>query len=59
MGPIPKFYTKPDLVWLANPSFLLREELIEILYNEHEKGWSTLIDLFLEEKWAQIDTYLI
>ena len=59
VGPIPKFYTKPDLVWLANPSFLLREELIEILYNEHEKGWSTLIDLFLEEKWAQIDTYLI
>ena len=38
VGPISKFYTKPDLVWLANPSFLLREELIEILYNEHEKG---------------------
>ena len=38
VGPIPRLYTKPDLVWLANPSFLLREELIEILYNEHEKG---------------------
>ena len=50
VGPISKFYTKPDLVWLANPSFFLKEELIETLNNKHEKGQSTLIDLFLEEK---------
>ena len=54
VGPISKFYTKPDLVWLANPSFFLKEELIETLNNEHEKGQSTLIDLFLEEKWTEI-----
>ena len=54
VGPISKFYTKPDLVWLANPSFFLKEELIETLNNEHEKGQSTLINLFLEEKWTEI-----
>ena len=54
VGPIPKFYTKPDLVWLADLIFLLNEGLIEALNQEQ----STPIDCFLKEKWNEVSSEL-
>ena len=54
VGPLPKFFTKPDLVWLADLIFLLNEGLIETLNQEQ----STPIDCFLKEKWIEVSSEL-
>ena len=46
VSPLPKFFTRPDSVWLADLSFFLNERLIETLNQEQ----SIPINWFLEEK---------